>query len=480
MSRAPISLICSLVLFLSLVSHAEAQQWKTLIGFDDLVTEFGGALETGSGVVVSQVEAPNSDGNYLPDTIPPTASQFSGKTFVAGSGASGISGHSRLVAVDFYGNTGSVAPGVTDITVFEAQDWLDNVLNTVSGMDPDAQNFQLQNHSWIGNGFSVADAEDILQRLDFTINQSGMLAVVGVNNGTNATLPQILAQGYNSISVGVTDGSHSATPTTLYGAGRTKPEIVAPGFLSNPNSTTTSRATANVSSASALLLEAGAGTDATQVETMKAILMAGANKTTVANWDRTTTRPLDERFGAGELSVYNSYKILKAGEVDGLSGGTGASIGEMGWDYNDEITSTDPVYYELDLSGETGEIKELSIMLNWNIDVTDTDGSIFFNATTSLANLDLRLYNSTAGFLDTLVDSSLSTVDNLEHIYLTDLLPGIYTIEVTTDTDHDYGLAWRTEIIPEPGHYALIGILVVGLFFRIRRRGKSETETASR
>jgi hypothetical protein len=39
--------------------------------------------------------------------------------------------------------------------------------------------------------------------------------------------------------------------------------------------------------------------------------------------------------------------------------------------------------------------------------------------------------------------TSVSTVDNVEHIYLTDLGPGTYTLKVSGAANWDYGLAWR-------------------------------------
>ncbi|MCU0721880.1 MAG: hypothetical protein MUC83_19370 [Pirellula sp.] len=50
---------------------------------------------------------------------------------------------------------------------------------------------------------------------------------------------------------------------------------------------------------------------------MKAIIMAGADKTAVPAWSNTSTRPLDSVYGAGQADVYSSYRILEAGQFDG-------------------------------------------------------------------------------------------------------------------------------------------------------------------
>ena len=82
-------------------------------------------------------------------------------------------------------------------------------------------------------------------------------------------------------------------------------------------------------------------------------------------------------------------------------------------------------------------------MLAWNVQVTDTKSGPTFIGAESLANLDLALYDSTDSFKGLLLDESLSMVDNVEHLYLTGLGPGTYTLQVSTESARDYGLAWR-------------------------------------
>jgi hypothetical protein len=61
----------------------------------------------------------------------------------------------------------------------------------------------------------------------------------------------------------------------------------------------------------------------------------------------------------------------------------------------------------------------------------------------SLQNLDLTFYDSSESFMGTMLDQSISTVDNVEHIYQTGLDPGTYTLKVSGAAGWDYGLAWR-------------------------------------
>jgi hypothetical protein len=139
----------------------------------------------------------------------------------------------------------------------------------------------VQNHSWISAaGNSEAVVSEINQRLDFAIDRDGFSSVVGVNNAASTALPQMLAQAYHTISVGLTNGAHSAGFTTLDGPGRIKPDLVAPDGL-------TSFATPMVAGAAGLLQAALAAapyalTGADRPRVTKALLLAGAAKDTVA------------------------------------------------------------------------------------------------------------------------------------------------------------------------------------------------------
>lgn len=445
-----------------LASPALAQPpWADEVGYTQLLNEFG-LVGNGTGVVVAQVEA---GANFVPDSA---HAQFSGKTiFQASPGSSTPSGHATNVGINFYGNTLSIAGGVTNISAFSANDWLVNQLGfdpLVPGPDPLPQNFAVSNHSYIFNALPVDDATNLLQRIDFAVNQTEMITVVGLNNGSGNPQPQGLGQAYNVISVGISDGNHSRGTTTLYGVGRTKPDIVAPA-------NTTSIGTAIVSSAATLLYDAANSSNATRSETMKAILLAGATKSEFADWDRTTTRPLDDIYGAGELNVYNSYRILAGGEADGSTSEPTSFSPLEAFDYNPSISPTAPVYYDFFLPN--GGV-DLSVVLDWNIDVIDQDNGGTFVPTTSLADMSLRLYDSTGGFLGSLLDSSLSPVDNVEHIYWSTLDPGRYTLQVSSNLSHDYGIAWRVRAIPEPGTWLLLtvacGLMIFGVVRRRRQR----------
>jgi len=429
------------LLFLLNVAIPKATGFKTEIGFNALVDALGDDLPDGSGVVVSQVEANigSENGPYMPDLA---NSEFDGKTIINASNInSDYSSHAQAVAYRFYGNDTSLAPGVTDITIYEANDYLENILK-VKGHDPTAQAFKIQNHSWIGT-YNNQNYEPItsiilqaLRRFDFTVDNQEMVAVVGINNNSSTEMSYLFSHSYNGISVGRADGNHSTGETILahYNPGRQKPDIVVPEVV-------TSYSTPVVSSAAALLYDSGSGTNSILTEPLKAILMAGATKDEFPGWAHTSTSPLDETFGAGELNIFNSYKIQLGGEFEGSTSPPAAPVGDYGWDY--DITEPgQALFYNFEVP-EFNTGAELSVLLAWNIKITDNNSGNSFSPTHSLANLDLDLFNSTDTYLGELVDSSVSTIDNVEHIYLTDLDPGTYTLRLTTSATRDFGLAWR-------------------------------------
>lgn len=456
------------LVFAGLSGTLFGQAWKEDVGFNKLVAEVGAGLEDGTGVDAAFMEAVDGQGDYMPNLAD---AEIVGHFFVEGSGPSGINSHSNTVGTRLFGNTQSMTPGLgaaasNPITGFDADDWIDNQLGAATGNDPLLQNFHVSNHSYIGTiggDFTTSDALNVLRRLDFAINQSEMTTVVGTTNG--GALPDIMVQSYNAIVVGRTDGNHGAgTTDPFYGAGRTKPDIVSTGGA-------TSFTTPIVASAAALLHEAGAGTDAVRSEPMKAILLAGATKDEFASWDRTTTRPLDETFGAGELNIYNSYQILQGGETDGSDVDPIAAVSENGWDYESEILGGDEKFYEF-VVPENMQMDDLSIILTWNMQITDLNAdSTIFDPVESIADMNLQFFDSSGGFLGSLIDSSVSTVDNVEHIYLTNLSAGTYHLRVSSDSTSDYGLAWRSSLsaVPEPGSASVLAALVCGMLFRRRK-----------
>lgn len=489
-------------------SSQAIESWQIDVGYDRLLEALGDDAPDGAGIGVSQVEAaqiPQGESldytkhPYMP--TPETVEWASGEiSFLdvnnlpdAVSGGSPLySGHATgTVGARIYGNTEGLAKEVTTVEMYEANDWLSNVLRYASTTNPDMADYsvetqtgnrRVENHSWIGTlatqiggggpnpWWDHVNNVKALRRYDYLVDHAnlgeGLTAVVGVNNNTNP-LPYLLSQGYNSIAVGVSNGNHSSgltgtsdgTPDNLYGAGRSKPDLVAPGG-------STSAATAMVSSAAVLLHDTLSDTPGRNAETVKSILLAGANKEPAFNWApdisttlggaRSITRPLDDTWGAGELDVWNNHLIASGGQHAGSTTQPAAAAPRNGWDYRDlkSQPGAGSIYYTLEIpTGTTAQ--ELSIALSWHVEVTDTDSRpAFFSGMESLQDLNLRLYDTTAGFVlnsSTLVAESISTVDNVEHLYFdntdgdasNDIASGVYTLAVDGAGGWDYGLAWR-------------------------------------
>ena len=467
-------LACVLAVLLA-PAFVVGQAYKEDVGYNKLRNEVGAGLANGTGVNVAMVEA-NVGGagtnTYFPITSDP---EFGGKTFIDVSSLvpRNNSGHATSVAQLFFGNTSSMASGVSNIQVYDAANFVFNQQHRSQlGINPNATPpVSVMNHSYIGNGFTAAEARDSNARLDYTVARDKFTSVVALNNG--GALPQIYGQSYNSIVVGLSNGGHSQGVTDVGVVGRVKPDIVSPRG-------TTSEATPLISSAAALLNQAAnnfGSANARNSEVMKAIIMAGATKDTFPAWTNSSTRPLDSVFGAGQLNVYNSYKILEAGETNGVINipitNTAINSGLRGWDYGTSITPGAPQFWNFNVtSGQT--ISEASILLTWNAQYKNSNGD--FDSNLSLANMDLKLFNSNNGVLGTEIGASISLVDNVEHIYLKNLSAGLYTIAVNSNLDTSFGLAWNITAVPEPSSIAclcFVGMIASARALKSRRRSRN-------
>lgn len=455
--------------FLFVLASIAAADWRDDIGWTRLVTEYSGAPVTGVGVQVSVVEGTDHLGNYMPMNPGPLPPEFSGKTIINATGThTGESSHSRQVSRAMFGNLTSIAPGTNHITVYSAADWVNNRIGFSSGADPVAHNFRVQNHSWVFQP-SIPDAENILKRVDYIAQRDHVTIVAGTAN--DGGLLRVLVHGYNLLIVGRPDGGHGKGLTSFYGPGRVRPDIVAPSPYPGPPFYT-SHTTPIVSSIATLLHQAAAGTDAARSDTMRAIIMAGATKDPFPTWNRTTTRPLDLTYGVGQANIYNSYKIVEAGETNGSLIEPTSSIGNYGWDFVSSLAPTDAMHYDIVIDPGK-QWRDVSFVLAWNIDVQDTDPSpLVFNPVTTLANFDMRFYDSSGTFLGTLLDQSVATAGNVEHLFFNSLGPGRYTLRITTNMNYSFALAWSSKAIPEPlaGVSLVLASTLLGVGYRSRRR----------
>lgn len=421
--------------------------YKEAVRYNELSAELalrGIPLPDGSGVAVTQVEADyQAVGNFLPNN---QDNQFAGKTITDKTGGGSNSGHATEVGRRLYGNTQSISPGIQTVDAYSANSFINSTWRT--GEPPVEQN-PLQNHSWVtwltgGSTFNEPNAAMTL-RMDYAAERDSFLPVAGLYNSDfgpqdkPSDIPPVYASIYNGISVGVSDSTHRQGTTQYDGTGRTKPEIVAPQPY-------TSYATPLVTSAAAFLIDAADGDASAEAPlVLKATLLAGADKSISPDWDQTTTRPIDEVYGAGELDIYESYFIQQAGQQ-----ASGSTLQARGWNLaslsrnrSHNYTITVPVGFEL---------HNLSALITWNREVSYGSNN-WWEAPTfspSLANLSLQL--SGPGMA---THTSNSPVDNIEHIWRGTgqaLSAGSYTLTVATDDPVDYALAWRSRLYQD---YAL-------------------------
>jgi hypothetical protein len=405
-----------------------------------------------------QVEAASS-GNFMPSPLPSSETpavgfEFQGsgtlsdKTFelrsVGADLSYGASSHAGNVAT--YSYRSSQFPGffLTNIKCWSAGDFVNDGIINSGNVAPDASFTQIQNHSWISTGGTDAELNDAIRRFDYMAARDKVLCAIGLNNGSDKVVPQVWGCSYNSIVIGRVDGGHSRGGTVIGvdGPGRIKPDLVSPG-----STNATSYSTANVSGMAALLLgHAYTHPELSAVfnpEVNKAIIMAGASKT--AGWSNSSSQPLDQILGAGTANILNSFDLLVAGEH-----GAGASpVPASGWDYA-EINPTSDTKYTFLIQEET-TARTLSVILTWFRQFGPNPEANGFADLPTLADFELRLYQSQGGALGNQIALSDSAIDNVEHLYLENLPAGEYTLTIATDTPSPYAIAWQTRAdgVPE-------------------------------
>lgn len=407
----------------------------TATGYDRLVAEYGATLPSAAGLALNQTEAPLTENGY--DFAPDTTA-FPGKAFTLHPSSGTVSSHATWVGDFIYGATDSFVPAADSIRVYLADNWITSLLRYGAPARPITESALVENHSWISTT-SDNDAQtiDIIRRLDYLVIRDDVLVAVGVNNGASASLPALLCQAYNVLSVGRTDGQHSAGLTTFDGAGRFKPELVAPG-------TVTSTATPMVASA-ALLLRASARAasnlgSADSALVVRAILLAGTSTRHLPAWHAASAdQPLDPTFGAGELNLYLAHQILRAGPQPASDS---ATIRGRGWHLSTTPATGSTRHYFFEIpAGDTAP--DFAAALVWDRSVTAT--TFWTGVTAALPHLALRLYSANDYNLGPLVALGANTLANLQFFRLPALPPGRYALEVTGDTaGTPFALAWTS------------------------------------
>jgi hypothetical protein len=422
------ALLTSLFLFAALAARAD---WRDLAEFPQLQTELGASLPTGVGipVMMSEANAGGAPAVYLPQATTGTTpfagtGGLTGKTITPWSGASTASGHAGNVANLFCGSSQRVAPGVTELHVWLADDFANNLFSNPIPIFTGS----VQNHSWVGEFGNEATDTAMLRRFDFMLNRDLVTASTPLNNGS--TMVKLLSNAYHSITPGLRNGGHPQTHTNIDGLGRMKPDIVV-------EESVTSNASPAVASAATMLLDAirPGFPEADDPRVVKAILLSGASKQNLPGWRRaSTSRPYDEILGAGELNVLHAHRILAAGR-QAASGSAYRAL--SGWDKTTSSTASPRRYFFKLLPGQWGTI---SATITWHRTIPGN------YASSTLANLNLHLKSASGFTVGTTMDESLSAVDNVEHLFFRHLPPGDYALEVSSGTTNvTYGIAWEVQ-----------------------------------
>lgn len=377
---------------------------------------------TGQGINVAQVEgseAPNAwqvDPAYNPNVLFTWISDLGTATnFPNAVGAN--SSHAGGVATHFYSVFGpGVATGVPRVDNYEFRHFITDLIVPQVGVRA-----AVVNQSFVSNvSFDTA--------YDAYAARFNVLFVSGTQNAPGIAPPSP-GSSYNGIAVGIISdsGMSSVGPTS---DGRAKPDLVAPHFCCS------SFSTPQVAGAAALLLQAAASNEggantaaiATNASVIKALLINGAVKMT--NWTNGFRRPLDARYGAGVLNMYNSDLQLRGGRHPATvtnsvainaahppTGATNSVAAARGWDFstiqsamlNDRVAH---YYFQLPTNSAA---------------YSGTATLVWKKGSGSLTNLELYLYETTS---NTLVTCSTSSVDNVEHLFVPKLPAGRYDLQV--------------------------------------------------
>jgi hypothetical protein len=379
---------------------------------------------TGTGVRVAQPEGGAPTWQVNPTVMGQPVSLF---TWISGSGSSTAfpnalgqeSGHANAVGGNYYSASGSPAPGVASVDNYEAG----HFLNTVIG-NQTAIRARVVSQSFVtasGPSGTVVEAQ-----YDNYVATHNTIIVSGAGNDASPLPP---STAYNVISVAAFGGLTAVGPTAN---GRSKPDITAPAEVTS-YSTPQVAGIAGILHQAAARNDAGAGTaaTATNAQTIRALLMNGAVKP--LGWTNGTAAPLDGRYGAGIVNAYNSWLQLSGGKrayiestapsAGGahLPGSNPANVAVLrGWDFNSLTTTVlndDVNHYYFNLNAATAGRFSLTATLIWHRRVSQS----------APYNLELFLYDTAN---NTLVASSQSSVDNVEHIFIPNLPAGRYDLQV--------------------------------------------------
>jgi len=439
---------CKLVVWLPVVSMlwvADASaDLHDDIGYAELQALLGAELPSGAQTTIDQIEArfgPDEDTTiYLANQ---GLAAFPATQIVDRSGINSVvfSGHANSVAQRLGGvGSNSLLPALALIDGYEAEHWFASVLQPPGGLAPLLGTGTFANHSWVADAGGAASNIQALARMDWLVEQDCYFQAVGASNVSRV----IFAYAMNVVVVKNSSATivMSTNPLdNIYTEDRPAVHIVVPE--SSPSNAT------GVVSCAAALLQISAQPDSLSPMTIKAILMAGAERETDntqnGNIDNYGGEPasngLDYRYGAGQLNVLNNYRILSAGQQQNTEQ-QGGNVLSHGYEHAENFgASGETRTYRFETNANA---EQLAVSLVWNLNINSS--GILFDPNPVLYDLNLALYDVTA-VNEELVAISASAIDNTENIW-TPLKPFRH-YEIRVSHQHPeafswpYALAWR-------------------------------------
>ena len=466
-------------------------------------------LGNGTGVIIGIVDSGVDD---LHPTLagldslgsPRMVAESNFVTSEPGNTGDDVFGHGTWVASAALGSAATFTGMATDARYVNAR-----VLNNSNGFPNDTP---VRN----GLGFAINQGANVVNlSLNFAGTNSGGFSqldlmvdwaafdrrincAVCVGNISQASSASNLVRGpgsaFNGVTVGRTTADFtqvhpdSATAFTSF-PNRMKPDVVAPGAaltLANDdwegaaadwdmNLGGCSFATPLVAGLMAQQIEAGMthGHSADPL-VVKATMMNSAAK--VLDKQGNAWEPSLSSNNGGLITAIQSLDNHSvAGQVDGNALATQYLAGEktpgfvdpIGWDFN-VISAVQAIDYVIDPNLILGST--LSATLTWYRHVGRTDNGngivdandTFFQQQT-LSNLDLQVLRNGLP-----VAQSISTIDNVEHLFLSVDQSAQYTLRVFGENilgaGEEFALAWHSVAVPEPASFLLLAIAAVGAF----------------
>src|SRR5207248_363586 len=124
-----------------------------------------------------------------------------------------------------------------------------------------------------------------------------------------------------------------------------------------------------------------------------------------------TSNGLSDKWGAGQLNIYDSYHIINGGEQNSIQAGRAANISRYGFDYDPSFNESDQASYKF-----SSDLTQHGIVasLVWNLQIAGGSSSNFDN-TPTLRHFKLLLFDQND--LVHPVAQSTSTTENTQNIF---------------------------------------------------------------